>query len=312
VAASPARCVLVYGETGTGKGLVARMLHDRSSRAQKAFVDINCAAIPSSLVESELFGHERGAFTGAAIRKTGLIEAANGGTVFLDEIHETEATVQTKLLSLIDTQSFRRIGSTESTNVDVRFIGAANKILLSEVKAGRFREDLYYRLQIVGINLPPLRERGDDILLLTDHFIRVMNLRYDRTISGLSAESDAIFREYRWPGNVRELENLLERFFILEDENVIRPHHLPARIQRSIGEYRALGVASPDAPVAVAGSAIVETPPGATFYEATQAFQRQLIDNALARNGGSITGAAQSLGISRHALRHQLAKLRFR
>ncbi len=309
VAASPARSVLIYGETGTGKGLVARMLHDRSNRSQKAFVDINCAAIPSSLVESELFGHERGAFTGAAIRKTGLIEAANGGTVFLDEIHETEATVQTKLLSLIDTQSFRRIGATEATDVDVRFIGAANKILLSEVTAGRFREDLYYRLQIVGINLPPLRERGDDILLLTDHFIRVMNLRYDRTISGISAEAEAIFREYRWPGNVRELENLLERIFILEEENLIRPHHLPPRIHRSVKEHRSLKSAASEMPAAAPAEGDVAPPPDANFHEATQAFQRRLIEQALTRNGGSVAAAAESLGFSRHALRHQMVKL---
>src|SRR5690606_19309468 len=179
----------IYGETGTGKGLVARMIHQASKRAQRDFVDINCAALPASLLESELFGHEKGAFTGAVDRKLGLVEAANQGSVFLDEIREMDLTLQAKLLSLLDTQQFRRVGAVNPTTVDIRFIAATNKVLLSEVTAGKFREDLYYRLQVVAVNLPPLRERGEDVLILAKHFIDRYNAVYKRNITGLSDEA---------------------------------------------------------------------------------------------------------------------------
>lgn len=310
VAQSPAQCVLIYGETGTGKGLVARMIHDQSPRAGKPFLSINCAAIPSELVESELFGHERGAFTGAVTKKTGLVEAAHGGTVFLDEIREMELTLQTKLLSLLDTQDFRRIGAIAPTKVDVRFIAATNRILLTEVKEGRFRNDLYYRLQIVAINLPPLRERGEDVLLLTDYFIRRLNVRYDRTITGLDAEAREIFLKYRWPGNVRELENLLERNFILEEDNTIRAHHLPDRILRSVGAKsvstaESWSVGGDDLE---AGGDEDEAESG-DFHAATAKFQRALLHRTLDHHGGNAGAAAEALGLSRHAMRHQMQKL---
>jgi transcriptional regulator with PAS, ATPase and Fis domain len=295
VAESPAQSVLIYGETGTGKGLVARMVHQQSDRSGRPFMDINCAAIPHALLESELFGHERGAFTGAVGKKTGLIEAANGGSVFLDEIREMDLSLQAKLLTLLDSQEFRRIGAVAPTKVDVRFLAATNKILLTEVNEGRFRNDLYYRLQVVAINLPPLRERGEDVLVLTDYFIRRLNVRYDRTISGLDPETRCIFLSYGWPGNVRELENLLERNFILEDDNVIRPHHLPDRILRSV---------SPPP-----GRRAEPAPDRGDFHGATGAFQRELIRAALDRAGGSTASAARALGLSRHALRHQMQKL---
>ena len=297
VATSPAQRVLIYGETGTGKGLVARMIHRLSSRAQKEFVDINCAAIPASLLESELFGHERGAFTGAVERKLGLIEAANNGTVFLDEIREMDLTLQAKLLSLLDTRQFRRVGAVKTTSVDVRFIAATNKVLLAEVNDGRFREDLYYRLQVVAINLPTLRERGEDVLNLSQHFIDRYNAFYKRSIRGLSDETADIFLRYGWPGNVRELENLLERIFILEDDDVILPRHLPDRIIRAV---RAGGTA---ADRAATGS-------GAEgFHEATADFQRKLIARAMVEAGGNTQQAANALRLSRHALRHQMMKL---
>jgi transcriptional regulator with PAS, ATPase and Fis domain len=299
VARSPARTILIYGETGTGKGLVARMIHQLSPRSAKEFVDINCAAIPAGLLESELFGHEKGAFTGAVERKVGLVEVANNGSVFLDEIREMDPTLQAKLLSLLDTQKFRRVGAIRSTAVDVRFIAATNKVLLSEVTAGHFREDLYYRLQVVALNLPALRDRGDDVLILANHFIGKFNRLYKRTFRPVEGETSDIFRRYPWPGNVRELENLLERIFILEDGDEIRPGHLPDRILRTV---RAGGlVVPPPGPQPV--------PPEGRFRDATEAFQRQLILRALDRSNASLQDAARELGLSRHALRHQMLKL---
>ena len=285
--------MLIYGETGTGKGLVARMIHQASARAARDFVDINCAAIPASLLETELFGHEKGAFTGAVDRKLGLVEAANKGTVFLDEIREMDLTLQAKLLSLLDTQQFRRVGAVRPVSVDVRFIAASNKVLLSEVTSGRFREDLYYRLQVVAVNLPALRDRGDDVLTLARHFIARFNRAYGRSMRGMTQETEDIFLRYPWPGNVRELENLLERIFILEDDDEILPRHLPDRILRN-----------------VAGSATPAPPDGGgDYHAATEAFQRGLIGQALTRAEGNQQEAARVLGLSRHALRHQMIKL---
>ena len=299
VARSAARTVLIYGETGTGKGLLARMIHAASARAAHPFLDINCAAIPASLMESELFGHEKGAFTGAVERKIGLVEAANRGTVFLDEIREMDLHLQAKLLSLLDTHQFRRVGSVRATSVDVRFIAATNKVLLSEVSAGNFREDLYYRLQVVSLNLPALRDRGDDVLELAGHFIERFNTAHGRSVRGLAPETEAIFRKYPWPGNVRELENLLERIFILEEENVILPRHLPDRILRTVRAGARTVPPAPDPALADAGG----------FHEATAAFQRAMIGRALDASRGNLQGAAARLGISRHALRHQMQKL---
>lgn len=298
VAKSPVRTVLIYGETGTGKGLIARMIHRASSRAAREFVDLNCAAIPASLLESELFGHERGAFTGAVERKLGLVEAANQGSVFLDEIREMDLTLQAKLLSLLDTQQFRRVGAVKATSVDVRFIAATNKVLLSEVSTGKFREDLYYRLQVVALNIPALRDRGQDVLALSDHFIARFNVQYGRCIAGLHPETAEIFLAYRWPGNVRELENLLERIFILEEEDVILPSHLPDRILRSVRQ-----------PAPFTAPAF---PAEGGFHEMTAAFQGALIEAALDRSRGNLQSAADALKLSRHALRHQMIKLGIR
>ncbi|MBB6261933.1 transcriptional regulator with PAS, ATPase and Fis domain [Paenochrobactrum gallinarii] len=301
VAKSPTRTVLIYGETGTGKGLVARMLHQQSSRAAHEFVDVNCAAIPDNLLESELFGYERGAFTGATAKKTGLVETANQGSIFLDEIREMDLVLQAKLLSLLDTQRFRRVGAVQPIDVDVRFITATNKILLAEVDGGRFREDLYYRLQVIAINIPPLRERDHDVLILTQHFLKQLNERYKRNITGISAEVAQIFRDYPWPGNVRELENLLERIFILEDENEILLKHLPDRIIRGARNPRH---------VSIPQSSAVNTENAETnFHIATQQFQKSLIERALSKAQGNIGQAAADLDISRHALRHHMIKL---
>jgi two-component system response regulator AtoC len=292
VAASAARSVIIYGETGTGKGVVARAVHRYSNRRERKFIDLNCAAIPDALMESELFGHEKGAFTGAVSSKPGLIEFADGGTVFLDEIREMNAVMQAKLLTVLDTQQLRRVGATQLVEVDVRFIVATNQILFSEVKAGRFRDDLYYRLQVVPINVPPLRDRGEDVLVLTDHFLRRLGERYQRVIRGLEPAVKKVFLNYTWPGNVRELENLLERIFILEDEDRILIKHIPERILRTVTTGKESG-------------GFVD----ARYHEATAEFQRQIILDALQASDGAIADAACRLGLTRHALRHQMLKL---
>ena len=300
IADSPVRQVLLYGETGTGKGLVARMIHRLSARASRTFVDVNCAAIPATLMESELFGHERGAFTGAQGTKPGLIEAAHGGTLFLDEIREMDLQLQAKLLTLLDTQEFRRVGAVRSSSVDVRFVASSNRILLSEVKAGRFRDDLYWRLQVVPVNIPPLRARGDDVLLLAEAFIRHHGARCGRLIRGIEPRVAEAFRRYSWPGNVRELENLLERIAILETEDTVLMRHLPERIVREV-EGRA-------EPVLQAGEGAA-LPLHRGFHDATEEYQRALIQAALKEARGRHGRAAQRLRLSRHALRHQMLKL---
>jgi transcriptional regulator with PAS, ATPase and Fis domain len=303
IAASPVHQVLIYGETGTGKGLVARMIHRLSQRAGRAFVDVNCAAIPASLMESELFGHERGAFTGAANAKPGLIEAADGGTLFLDEIREMDPQLQAKLLTLLDTQRFRRVGAVKSIAVNVRFVAATNKILLSEVTAGRFRDDLYWRLQVVPVNIPPLRARGDDVLLLAEAFVAHHGARCGRVIRGLEPAVAEAFRRYSWPGNVRELENLIERIAILETEDRVLMRHLPDRLVREV-EGRA-----PPPIAGMGGQGAEHLPLHLGFHAGTEAFQRSLIEAALKEAGGRHGRAAQRLRLSRHALRHQMLKL---
>jgi transcriptional regulator with PAS, ATPase and Fis domain len=308
VARSKVSTVLIYGETGTGKSVVARMIHQQSDRSACEFIDINCAAIPAELLESELFGHERGSFTGAVGKKEGLIETANGGTVFLDEIRELDPVMQAKILTLLDTQRFRRVGAVKPINVDVRFIAATNKILLSEVKAGNFRDDLYYRLQVIAINIPPLRERGDDIFLLTDRFLHKYNGVYGSRMQRLEPEVEHIFRHYQWPGNVRELENLLERICLLEDGDCICASQLPARIVReTTGPLTAPALAN-----SIVDSFETDTAAGSegqSYHDATMQFQRALIEQALTRCQQGFGAAAQELGMTRHALRHQMIKL---
>lgn len=321
-AASKAKNILIYGETGTGKGLVARLIHQLSDRARAPFLDINCAAIPDSLLESELFGYEKGAFTGAGSHKQGLIEAATEGTFFLDEVPELNPTMQAKMLTLLDTQRFRRVGAVKSISVNVRFIAATNKILLDEVKAGKFREDLYYRLQVVAINLPPLRERGDDVLILAQNFLARFNQIYDSRFQFLDPAVEEIFLAYPWPGNVRELENLIERICILEDGDTIKPAHLPQRIIRDIG--RPIGkpaaapaaAASPPGPARAGGSlpgaaafASKTAPYTMGYHGATADFQRSMIIDVVNEMHGNLGLAAARLQISRHALRHQMVKL---
>jgi len=316
VAKSAAKTVLIYGETGTGKGLVARMLHNHSSRKNQNFVDLNCAAIPPHLVESELFGYEKGAFTGANTKKSGLLESAHNGSLFLDEIRELDFVLQSKLLSMLDTHQYRRVGAVAPINVDVRFIAATNRILYREVQEQRFREDLYFRLQVVSLNIPPLRERGDDCFLLVERLLSVFGDMYGKTITGWEPAVEDIFRNFPWPGNVRELENLIERIFILEDEDKILVKHLPDRIIREVEKPTWTPAAKQTAQFE---SSAISAPMGSEdplklsadlqFHEATAQLHRQLINNALMANNNNVTDAARQLGITRHSLRHHMIKL---
>src|SRR5215475_9372206 len=245
VAASEASSVLLLGESGTGKDLVAKAIHYGSARAERPFIAINCAAIPATLIESELFGHEKGAFTDAKGRKEGLFEQAQGGTLFLDEIGELELGLQAKLLRVLEEGTFRRVGGVKDLPLDVRVVAASNRDLKTESDAGRFRLDLYYRLSVIQIDLPPLRERGDDVLLLTKYYIAHFNERLRKRIQGLASEVEEIFRRYSWPGNVRELRNVIERVTILEDSDLITASWLPRGLVRDERRGSATPVAAP-------------------------------------------------------------------
>jgi two-component system, NtrC family, response regulator AtoC len=318
VAESEASSVLLQGESGTGKDLVAKAIHYGSRRAEEPFVAINCAAIPPTLIESELFGYEKGAFTDAKGRKEGLFEQAEGGTIFLDEIGELELGLQAKLLRVLEEGSFRRVGGLKDLPLDVRVIAASNRDLKSESEAGRFRLDLYYRLSVIQIDLPPLRERGDDVLLLTDHYIDDFNDRLRRKIRGLSPEVAAIFRHYSWPGNVRELRNVIERVMILEDSDQISATWLPrgiapegmsgTRATEPMKASTAAAVAEPPVLEATTASlsGLFHLPPEGVQLESVE---MSLVKQAMNRSGGNQTRAAELLGISRDQLRYRLKKL---
>lgn len=235
--------VLIQGETGTGKGLVARAIHQRSQRAAKPFLAINCSAFQDQLLESELFGHEKGAFTGAVGMKLGLFEVADGGTLFLDEVGEMSPAMQAKLLQVLDSGELRRVGGTRSFKVDVRILASTNKDLTQEIKAGRFREDLYYRLNVISLSLPPLRERKEDIPLLIEYFLEKFRLP-GRKVKALSEEALALLVDYAWPGNVRELANTIERLVILSKGEVISLDDLPLNIRSSEKPLRDEGPSS--------------------------------------------------------------------
>lgn len=300
---SPAQTVMIYGETGTGKSFVSRLLHESSRRASGRFVDVNCAAIPPALIESELFGYTKGSFTGAIGSKVGLVEAASGGTLFLDEISELDLNMQAKLLTLLDTRHLRRVGGVDNIPVDLRLVAATNKMLLTEVARGRFREDLFYRLQLVFVRIPPLRERGEDVILLAEHYLRSFGEAYGTGIKECDQEVLDIFRTYRWPGNVRELAHLIERFYILSDDRRVRLGDLPPRMTDP-------GFWSSIERVAYARRLEDDdSVHGGSLDEATHRFQRSYIKLALERHAGNVARAAESLGITRHALRYRMMKL---
>jgi two-component system response regulator AtoC len=305
VAASEASSVLLLGESGTGKDLVANAIHYSSSRADQPFIAINCAAIPSTLIESELFGHEKGAFTDARARKEGLFEQAQGGTLFLDEIGELELGLQAKLLRIFEEAAFRRVGGLKDIPLDVRLIAASNRDLKAESSAGRFRIDLYYRLSVIQIDLPPLRDRGDDVLLLADFYISHFNRRLRKRVRGLAQEVQEIFRGYHWPGSVRELRNVIERVMILEDSELITTDWLPR------GLIVEKPTASPTSSVAAKQEAdsspsLFQLPTGGIDLEDVEL---SLVRQAIERSAGNQTRASELLGISRDQLRYRLKKI---
>jgi DNA-binding NtrC family response regulator len=303
VAESEVLSVLLQGESGTGKDLVAKAIHYTSRRADAPFIAINCAAIPATLIESELFGYEKGAFTDAKTRKEGLFEQAEGGTLFLDEIGELELGLQAKLLRVLEEGAFRRVGGLKDIPLDVRVIAASNRDLKTESEAGRFRLDLYYRLSVIQIDIPALRERGDDILLLAEHYIQMLNerLRLRRQIRGLAPEVIEVFRRYAWPGNVRELRNVIERALILEDDDLITTEYLP----RDLVAQRDGQATAADSGAAASRIVLTLPPAGVSLDE----LETSLVRQAIERSGGNQTRAAELLGISRDQLRYRLKKL---
>jgi len=292
IAATDARA-LVLGESGTGKELVAGAIHSLSPRREKHYVRLNCAAIPETLLESELFGHEKGAFTGALRQKRGRVEEADGGTIFLDEIADMGKPLQAKLLRFLEDGSFTRVGGTDELRVNVRLIAATNRELAGAIGAGEFREDLYHRLNVVQFNLPPLLERGDDILLLAGHFLKIFRARMGKNIQGITPAAQAVLRAQKWPGNVRELRNVIERAIILETGPQIQPANLPefaleTRLQKG-------GKIAPE--------------PGESLDAALERLEREIINSTLEHNNFSLTRTADQLKMTRHSLRYRMQKL---
>jgi DNA-binding NtrC family response regulator len=279
--------VLINGESGTGKELVAHALHRHSPRAASPFIALNMAAIPKDLMESELFGHEKGAFTGAANLRRGRFEQADGGTLFLDEIGETTQAMQVKLLRVLQEQELQRVGGEETISVDVRIIAATNRDLEEEVRRGAFREDLYYRLNVVMLTVPPLRERGDDITLLVRHFAALFAQKNRRRLEGITSECIDLLRHYPWPGNVRELENAIERGIILMRGEQLTEKSLPLTIQKMAEERDALASARP---------------------LSLSEVEKEMIFQTLDETGGNKSEAARRLGITRKTLLNKLHK----
>ena len=308
VAGSEASAVLLQGESGTGKDLVAKAIHYGSLRSNHPFVAINIAAIPGTLIESELFGHEKGSFTDARTRKEGLLEQAQGGTIFLDEIGELEFNLQAKLLRVLEEGSFRRVGGLKDLPLDVRVIAASNRNLKSESENNRFRIDLYYRLSVIQIDLPPLRERGDDVLELARYYIDNFNRNLRKRISGLGPDVERIFLRYHWPGNVRELRNVIERVMILEDTDLVTTTWLPRDLIRDEEWQRQREVKM----VAEVREQTVTVSPQFVMPENgvnLENVELSLVEQAMERSGGNQTRAAELLGISRDQLRYRLKKL---
>ncbi|MHB8879033.1 MAG: sigma-54 interaction domain-containing protein, partial [Myxococcaceae bacterium] len=302
--------VLITGESGTGKELIATALHDGSSRKGKPLIKINCAAIPKDLMESELFGYERGAFTGAVTSKPGRFELADTGTLFLDEIAEIPVEMQVKLLRALQESEFERVGGIKTTHVDVRLNAATNRDLVQEIEAGRFRKDLFYRLNVVPIVLPALRERKSDIPMLAAHFIQKYNKRLNKKIEGIAEDALALLQSYSWPGNIRELENLMERVLLFADGPLITAKDLPEPVRPSPAAVAAAS-ASPTAAELASG------PPGETSLkdivrQKAAELEKDLITRALEETVGNVTRAAKLLQISRKSLQTKMKEFGLR
>jgi two-component system response regulator PilR (NtrC family) len=284
--------ILITGESGTGKELVAKAIHLMSPRAEESFVSVNCGAFTETLLESELFGYMRGAFTGAAANKKGLFEVADKGTIFLDEIGETSPAMQVKLLRVLQERSLRRVGGTEEIPVDVRIIAATNRDLGEMVRENQFREDLFYRISVIPLELPPLRHRRDDIPLLADHFLARLNTSIGRKIDRISDEALKKMEAYDWPGNVRELENAMERAFILETSNELSPQHLPDSVATNSGMRT-----------------LTNFPEEGIDLEAyVENLQKAFLEEALRRKDGVQVKAAELLRMSYRSFRHYMQK----
>ncbi|HVU26974.1 MAG TPA: sigma-54 dependent transcriptional regulator [Verrucomicrobiae bacterium] len=285
---------LILGESGTGKELVAGALHHLSERRDANYIRINCAAIPETLLESELFGHERGAFTGALKQKSGRVEEANGGTIFLDEIADMSKPLQAKLLRFLEDGTFTRVGGTAELRVNVRLIAATNRDIVQAIAGGDFREDLFHRLNVVQFNLPPLRERGEDVLLLAEHFLNVFRAAMNKNVERFTSAARQKLMAHHWPGNVRELRNAIERALILETTHEVQPSSLPdfqveSRLQKTA------------AALAVGDESLDET---------LARIERELISNALGKNAANLSRAAEQLRLSRHSLRYRMQRLK--
>jgi DNA-binding NtrC family response regulator len=310
--------VLITGESGTGKELIARALHENSSRKDKPFIRVNCAAIPQELIESELFGYEKGAFTGAVTSKPGRFELANEGTLFLDEIGEIGVNMQVKLLRALQEQEFERVGGIKTISVDVRLVTATNRDLAADITEGRFREDLYYRLNVVHLHLPPLRERTEDVPLLIEHFLGRFNERLNKDVRTVSEEALAKLRAYPWRGNIRELENVVERCVLFADGEQIETDDLPPEVQsgtqtitrpkrRSSEAEETLPGIGDQVPPTQEGVGLKET-----VREMTSKIERELIVRALEQTGSNVTRTARLLKISRKSLQTKMKELGLR
>jgi two-component system, NtrC family, response regulator AtoC len=287
--------ILLRGASGTGKNLIAKAIHNLSARADKQFIVVNCAAIPENLLESELFGYEKGAFTDAKKRKIGLVELADGGTLFLDEVGDLPLPMQVKLLRFLESQTFRRVGGTIEVAVDVLIISATNLDLEEATRQKKFRQDLYYRLNVVPIKIPPLNARGDDILILAEHYLKRFTRRFRKAHMTIGDDAREAFLMYHWPGNVRELKNLIERFVVLSADPVITYDDLPTAMKECLRRKGAAGIATQAS--------------GFGYEEKLAMFERDLIDQALRKCSGIKTEAAAFLGISRYALLRKMKRL---
>jgi DNA-binding NtrC family response regulator len=288
IASSPASTVLLIGESGTGKDLAAKVIHYSSERASRPFMNITCSALPEALLESELFGHERGAFTDARAQKVGLLESASGGTVFLDEIGEMVPALQAKLLRFLEEKAFKRVGGAADIRVDVRVVAATNRNLEEAVKQERFREDLYYRLNVMQVPLPPLREHASDVPLLVKYYVDQFNREFRKQVRGVTPEALEALRAYRWPGNIRELRNAVERAMLLADEEWLAPEHFPMTTVGRRSSGQAFGL--PEEGVSL------------------ESVERMLVLQALERTGWNHTRAATLLGLNRDQIRYRIEK----